>query len=250
MLKSAVTKTISARDPRVSRQGITCLTHRPIRKGRATVRVKTRRATRHRYSLVSAFLSPLERVFLRTSHAISNSRTLIVQLSQHYRLALDRWQRLVQRERTKERVAVVSIPTHGLVERSERTEQVQTVVMRLQQQYRRVENVIRQERAHPSVHQGISIQGERWSDGVHHHWVHRIDMVLKRDMRKNESAHQASSSASNAALHPRGATERTVGQPRSTTVGWTPAEVQRLTDQVLTKLDHRVIAARERLGRI
>lgn len=250
MLKSAVTKTIGARDPRVSRQGITCLTHRPIRKGRATVRVKTRRAMRHRYRLVSAFLSPLERVFLRASHAISNSRTLIVQLSHHCRLALDRWQRLVQRERISERVVGGSIPTNGLVERSERTEQVQRAVMRLQQQYRRVEDVIRQERTHPSVHQGISIQGERWSDGVHHHWVHRIDMVLKRDMQKNENAHQASGAASNAGLNRAiVGTERTVAQPRCSSVDWTPAEVQRLTDQVLTKLDHRVIAARERLGR-
>lgn len=86
---------------------------------------------------------------------------------------------------------------------------------------------------------------------VHHHWVHRIDMVLKRDRSKSEIAHHASDAASNAALHrAMVGNERTVDQPRSTSVGWTPAEVQRLTDSVLTKLDHRVIAARERLGRV
>lgn len=251
MLKNAVMKTIGARDPRVTRRGIMCSTHRPIRNTRATVRMKTGQATRHRYSLVSAFLSPLERVFLRANHAISNSKTFIVQLSHHCRLALDRWQRLVPRERTSERVIERRTQVHCLVEWSERTQQVQTVVMRLQQQYRRVEDVSRQERTHPSVHQRTSIQGERQSDGVHHHWVHRIDMVLKRDRSKSEIAHQASDPASNAALHrAMVGNERTVDQPRSTSVGWTPAEVQRLTDQVLTKLDHRVIAARERLGRV
>ncbi|MBS0157868.1 MAG: hypothetical protein JSS26_04710 [Nitrospira sp.] len=46
------------------------------------------------------------------------------------------------------------------------------------------------------------------------------------------------------------ATDRTVAQPRSTSVDWTTAELQRLTDHVLTTLDHRVIAMRERLGRV
>jgi hypothetical protein len=213
--------------------------------------MKTRWTTPHRYQLVSAFLSPLERVFLRASHAISNSRTLVVQVSQHCRLALDRWQRLVQRDRTKERVVERRTSVHGLVKWRERTQQVQTVVLRLQQQYRRVEDVIRQERTHHSVHEGVSSQGERRKDVVHHHWVHRVDMVLKRDMQKNENAHQTSVATSNAALHrTRIATDRMVAQPRSTSVDWTPAELQRLTDQVLTKLDNRVIAARERLGRI
>lgn len=251
MLKNVVMKTIGARDPRASRRWITCWTHRPIRNTRATVRVKTRWTTPHRYPLVSASLSPLERVFLRASHAISNSRTLVLQLSHHCRLALDRWQRVVQRERISERVVGGSIPPHGLVERSERTEQVQTVVMRLQQQYRRVEDVISQEGTHQPASGGSVLQGEGRKDVVHHHWGPRVDMVLKRDIPKNDSAHQTSVATSNAALHrTRIATDRTVAQPRSTSVDWTPAELQRLTDQVLTKLDNRVIAARERLGRI
>ena len=251
MWKNAVMTTIGARDSRVSRRGITCLTHRLIRKARPTVRVKTGQATRHRYGLVSACLAPLERVFLRASQAISKSRTLILQLSHHCRLALDRWQRLVEREHTKERVVERRTAVQGLVEWSERTQQIQTVVLRLQQQYRRVEDVIRQERTHQSATEGIPSQGETRRDLIHHHWVHRIDMVLKRDVLKNEIAHKNSGVASNADLHrTRVATERTGEQLRSTSVDWTPAELQRLTDQVLTKLDHRVIAARERLGRV
>lgn len=244
-------KTIGARDPRASCRGIRCSTHRPISKARATVLGKTRQAARHHYSLISAFLSPLERVFLRSSHAISNSRTLILQLSHHCRLTLDRWQRLVQRERSEERVVERRGPVHGLVEWSERTQQVQIVVMRVQQQYRRVEDVISQEGTHQPASGGSVLQGEGRRDVVHHHWVHRVDMVLKRDIPKNDSAHQTSVATSNAALHrTRIATDRTVAQPRSTSVDWTTAELQRLTDHVLTTLDHRVIAMRERLGRV
>lgn len=251
VLKYVVMKTIGARDPRVSRRGGTCWTDRPIGKARATVPVKPGQATPYRYSLVSACLAPLERVFLRASHAISNSRTLVVQLSHHCRLALDRRQRIVQRDRTKERVLERRTPVQGLVEWSERTQQVQIVVMRVQQQYRRVEDVISQEGTHQPASGGSVLQGEGRRDVVHHHWVHRVDMVLKRDIPKNDSAHQTSVATSNAALHrTRIATDRTVAQPRSTSVDWTPAELQRLTDHVLTTLDHRVIAMRERLGRV
>jgi hypothetical protein len=190
-------------------------------------------------------------VFLRASNAIFNSKALILQLSHHCRLALDRWQGLIQREHTQERVLERRAPIHDLVQWTERTQKVQTVAMRLQQQYRRVENDIPPEGADRPTSEGAASLGERRRDVVHYHWVHRVEMVLKRDVPKDEIAHQASGAASNAAWHrTRLATERPVVEPYSASVNWTSAEVQRLTDQVLTKLDHRVIAARERLGRL
>ena len=78
-------------------------------------------------------------------------------------------------------------------------------------------------------------------------------MVLKRDTAAVQAVRQKDTVQATNPYKPRFSWDKEKGlaQPtRSFSLAeFTPNELQRLTDQVITRLDHRVIAWRERMGR-
>lgn len=253
VLHPAWNKPPRIRDLRVSRRGVQCRTHRFTVIGRGHYRAAMGRTYQGRYGRKLGTIPPLERVFYRAKHSIVYSQNIALHVNPKYAIAF-RWLQHAEYVHTsRERILERVFQSLLFAERHEPTRQVSSLGNRLIEQYRRIDGARRHASAPAII--GNSDRERELSPTISvQRFVPRVvDMVLKRDVAAAQAVRQDPMQVVDPG-QPRRAADtdnRTTQVPRPFSIAeCSQDEMQRLTDQVVTRLDQRIIAMRERLGRM
>lgn len=240
-------------DLRVSRRGIQCRTHRFTATGRGHLLAAMGSTYQGRYGHIPGIVPPLERVFQWAMHSMVYSRNIALHVNPKYALAF-RWiQEAKHVHLSRERILERVFRSQLSAERHEPIRQVFSLVNRLTEQHRRIDDV-RRHASVPSMMATPERERERSRIETAQKLVPRaVEMVLKRDAVAVQAVRQdtAQVAGSDQSRCPADINRSSTQAPRPFSFAeCSPNELQRLTDQVVTRLDHRVIALRERLGRV
>lgn len=245
-------KPLRVRDLRVSRRGIQCRTHRFAVTGRDNHPAAMGRTYQGRYGRKPGTVPPLERVFYRVMHSVVYSRNIALHVNPKYALAFRRIQQAKHVHSSRERILERVFLSQLSAERHEPIHQVISLVNRLTEQYRRIDDV-RPHASAPTIMSTPDCELERSPTIPVQRLVPRaVEMVLKRETAPVQAVRQdtAQVAGSDQSRRPTDIDRSSTQAPRPFSFAeCSPNELQRLTDQVVTRLDHRIIAMRERLGR-
>lgn len=252
MVHRSWSKTSQLSDMRVSHRGIHCRTHRYVRMGRGIHLSEVGFPYQGRYARTSGPVPPLERVFRRVLYSAVYARRIAIHIADKYALSFRRFQQIGRYHRSRERVVERVFGLRLEAKRPAPIQQVFSLVNRLTEQYRRIDDVSRQASA-PAKTDAPDRDNERSpTEPAQRLWPRAVEMILKRDAAAVQAVRQDAVQAAGPDNSRRLVEKesRSAQPPRSFSLAeFSPNELQRLTDQVVTKLDHRVIAMRERLGR-
>lgn len=254
MVHHLLIKTPLSREIRVSRRGIRCLTQDRTVSKTINCLVATGVTFRGRYGHTFRWISALERVFLRINHSSGYSSRISVHVAPNYVLAFRVLQQFVRIQHLHEHFVERLLQSRLPAERSEPSQQGIILTMRLTEQYRRIEHVAKQqqvERSYPraTVHER---QGDR-AEADQKQALGVMEMVLKREapIMSTVQQHSVRAGAVDRDETSVEKEQRLAQLPRSFSLAdFSPHEVQHLTDQVVNTLDRRIIAMRERMGRV
>ena len=254
MAKRSLIKTPSVREIRASRRGIRCHTHRFASIGRIDPLAAMGLTNQGRYGRKLGMVSPLECVFRRAIHSTVYSPNVAINVAPKYHLAFRWLQQIGQSHHFRKHLVERVFLSRFAVDHREPIQQVVSLVTRVTGQYRRIDHVVhRQESARSSRGTPDRERELGRAEPARNFWTRSVEMVLKRDAAAVQAARQDTVKAA-APDTPRLSVEKDkrLAQPAHSfsLAEFSPNEVQRLTDHVVSTLDRRIIAMRERLGKV
>ncbi|MEO8338187.1 MAG: hypothetical protein ABI604_00550 [Nitrospirota bacterium] len=180
------------------------------------------------------------------------SRNIALHVNPKYAIAFRWLQQAMRIHPSRERILERVFRSQLSAERHEPIRQVISLVNRLTEQYRRIDDVRRHANAPANMGTPDRELERSRTIPVQRLVPPAVEMVLKRAAVALQAVRQESVQVAGPD-QPRRATDTdhssTLAPRPFSFAECSPNELQRLTDQVITRLDHRVIALRERLGR-
>jgi len=244
----------SAREMRATRRGIRFPTHRFASIKGIHRLAATAIDSQDRYGRKFGTVSPLERVFRRAIYSTVYSPNIALHIAPKYALAFRWLQQIGQSHHFRKHLIERVFLSRLAADRREPIQQVVSLVPRLTEQHRRIDHVVQRLESVRSNQGTPDPETERsHAAPVQYLWSRPVEMVLKREAAPVQTVRQETmqTAAPDRPRVSRQNAERLTHSRREYTLAeFSPNEVKRLTDQVVDTLDRRIIAMRERLGRV